>query len=68
MITVNAKALLELLEFAAPDHESDEEQLDSKITLIQRTEPFTSTDGEHCAAGVYAYLTEYPEEGLYGPV
>lgn len=68
MITVSAKALLELLDFAAPDRESDADQLDTEITLVGRTEPFTSADGEHCAAGVYAYLTEYPEEGLYGPV
>lgn len=66
-VTVSGKGLLELVEFACPDHETDRDQQETEIVLLNR-EAFTSTDGEKMPRGVYAYLAEYPEEGLYGPI
>ncbi|QHC08937.1 hypothetical protein GRF56_16800 [Aeromonas veronii] len=66
-VTISGKGLLELVDFACPDHETDREQQETEIVLLNR-EAFTSTDGEKMPRGVYAYLAEYPEEGLYGPV
>lgn len=66
-VTVSGKGLLELVDFTCPDHETDREQQETEIVLLNR-EAFTSTDGEKMPRGVYAYLAEYPEEGLYGPV
>lgn len=68
MITLSGKQLLDLLDFVSPDRDFDSDQLDCEITLIDKIESFTSTDGEFHDAGVYAYLTEYPEEGIYGPI
>lgn len=66
-ITINGKGLLELVDFTCPDHETDLEQQETEIVLLNRG-AFTSTDGEEMPAGVYAYLAEYPEEGLHGPI
>lgn len=66
-VTISGKGLLELVDFACPDHETDIEQHETEIVLLNR-EAFTSTDGDEMPRGVYAYLAEYPEEGLYGPV
>ena len=66
-VTISGKGLLELVDFACPDHETDIEQQETEIVLLNR-EAFTSTDGDEMPRGVYAYLAEYPEEGLYGPV
>ncbi|MGT9149796.1 ASCH/PUA domain-containing protein [Aeromonas hydrophila] len=66
-VTISGKGLLELVDFACPDHETDREQQETEIVLLNR-EAFTSTDGEKMPRGVYAYLAEYPEEGLYGPI
>lgn len=66
-VTISGKGLLELVDFTCPDHETDLEQQETEIVLLNR-EAFISTDGEKMPSGVYAYLAEYPEEGLYGPV
>ncbi|HGE8241194.1 hypothetical protein LZT27_14645 [Aeromonas veronii] len=68
MSTLSGKDLLELLDFVSPDREQDPDQLECEVTLFHRDSPFTSTDGEDHPAGLYAYLTEYPEEGIFGPV
>jgi len=68
MITLSGNDLIELLDFISPDREQDSEQLESEVTIIQKREAFTSLDGEDKSAGLYAFLTEYPEEGLYGPI
>lgn len=68
MITLSGKDLIELLDFISPDRESDPDQLGCEVTIIHKAEPFVSTDGEDHPAGLYAYLAEYPEEGLYGPL
>lgn len=68
MSTLSGKGLLELLDFVSPDREQDPDQLECEVTLFHRDSAFTSTDGEDHPAGLYAYLTEYPEEGIFGPV
>ncbi|HAT2580522.1 TPA: hypothetical protein I8273_004417 [Aeromonas hydrophila] len=68
MVTLSGTDLIELLDFISPDREQDPEQLESEVTIIQKQEAFTSTDGEDRPAGLYAFLTECPEEGLYGPI
>lgn len=68
MSTLSGKDLLELLDFVSPDREQDPDQLECEVTLFHRGSAFTSTDGEVHPAGLYAYLTEYPEEGIFGPI
>ncbi|MGU5889752.1 hypothetical protein [Aeromonas hydrophila] len=68
MITLSGKDLIELLDFISPDRESDPDQLGCEVTILHKAEPFVSTDGEAHPAGLYAYLTEYPDEGIYGPI
>ncbi len=67
-IALNGHALLELLEFVAPDHTTDQEQLETEFVLLEKTAPFTAEDGSVMPAGVYAYLVDCPEEGIYGPL
>ncbi len=67
-ITLNGHALLDLLEFVAPDHATDKEQLETEFCLLEKTEPFESSDGTMMKPGVYAYLIDCPEEGIYGPL
>jgi len=67
MITLSGKDLIELLDYISPDRESEPEQLATEVSVIKMDEPFSSSSGVR-PSGVYAYLTEYPEEGLYGPL
>lgn len=64
-ITLTAHQLREAAEFGSPD--GDPEQAETELT-IQWMPERTSEDGEPLAAGFYAYYTEYPEEGVYGPL
>lgn len=66
-LTMNAKQLREALEFANPDGPGDAEQAETEVTVTQRA-AFTSSDGDDMPAGLYVHLTEYPEEGVYGPL
>ncbi|VUF54090.1 hypothetical protein [Escherichia phage Fraca] len=68
MITLSGKDLMELLDYISPDRESDPEQLETEVSVIKMDKTFASSEGDIRPAGVYAYLTEYPEEGLYGPI
>lgn len=68
MSTLSGKDLLELLDFVSPDREQDPDQLECEVTIFHRAGPFTSTDDEEHPAGLYAFLTEYPEEGIFGPI
>jgi hypothetical protein len=40
---------------------------ETEVTLTRR-EAFTSTEGEAMGAGLYLHFTEYPEEGVNGPL
>ncbi len=66
-LTLNAKQLREALEFVNPDGPEDQDQVEAEVTITQRA-AFTSTDGEEMPAGLYVHLTDYPDEGVYGPL
>ncbi|WCH25235.1 hypothetical protein [Aeromonas salmonicida] len=68
MITLSGKDLVELLDFMSPDREQDPEQLEAEVSIIKLDKLFADGVGDVRPPGVYAYLTEYPEEGLYGPL
>lgn len=55
-ITLNGHQLKSLLEFAAPDAESEPEQLQTELSIA------FLEDG-HSGKGYYFWITEYPEEG-----
>lgn len=60
-LILTCEELLEALQYGAPDlkiekTEYSEEQMSTEMTIVQRE---TGPNG----AGVYAYYTEYPEEG-----
>jgi hypothetical protein len=67
MITLDAAQLKEALEFINPDGDSIPEQLETELTFIKK-DKFLSSDGEECKPGIYCFLTEYPDEGLHGPL
>ena len=66
-LTLTAKQLREALEFANPDGPDDVDQAETEVTITRRA-AFTSTEGDDMPAGLYVHLTEYPEEGVYGPL
>lgn len=68
MITLNGKDLIELLEFISPDREKEPEQLETEVSIIKMDKTFADGVGDIREPGIYAYLVEYPEEGLYGPL
>ncbi|AQZ81552.1 MULTISPECIES: hypothetical protein [Acinetobacter calcoaceticus/baumannii complex] len=55
-ITLSGLQLKSLLEFAAPDAESEPEQLETELSIA------FLEDG-HSGKGYYFWITEYPEEG-----
>lgn len=67
LLKLKAVEILDMLEYVAPDREKDLEQLDSDISIFHKEEPFCNDRGEEMAAGTYMFLTDYPEEGMYGP-
>lgn len=68
VITLSGKDLVELLDFISPDRENDPEQLETEVSIIKMDKTFADGVGDVREPGVYAYLTEYPDEGLYGPL
>lgn len=67
MITLTAAQLRDALIFCNPD-EDDLEQLETKVTFFYRDEEELSPDGELLKIGNYCYLTDYSDEGCYGPL
>lgn len=67
--TLTALQLRDALEFINPD-ENDEDQLESEITFKYCEEGKTpkGDDNLHLPEGWYCWITEYPEEGCYGPL
>ena len=61
-ITITARQLREALEFCNPDGPANDDQEDTEVT-IHYVEGRRSDEGEPMAAGLYCWLTEYPEEG-----
>jgi hypothetical protein len=66
-ITLTARQLRDALDFANPDGPEDLAQMDTEVTIVQR-EAWVSGEGEKMLAGLYAYITDYPEEGVCGPL
>lgn len=67
-ISLNGYALLELLDFINPDREQSPEQLETEVCVFQMDKTFASSEGDIRPPGVYAYLTDYPDEGILGPL
>lgn len=68
MITMNAKQLRDALDYINPDGIENEEQQEEELTFLVKEADFVSEDGEKMKIGVYCFLTEYPDEGIYGPL
>jgi hypothetical protein len=66
-LTLTAKQLREALVFVNPDGVDDANQAETEVTITRRM-AFTSTDGDDMPAGLYVHLTEYPDEGVFGPL
>ena len=66
-LTLTAKQLREALMFVNPDGAEDANQVETEVTITRRM-AFTSTDGDDMPAGLYVHLTEYPNEGVFGPL
>lgn len=67
-LVLNGHQLKDLLEFINPDGEDNLEQLDTEVAIMYRESFQEQDEGHVMPAGHYAYLVEYPEEGLYGPL
>lgn len=66
-MTLSAKQLREALELCAPD-DGDLDQLETEVTFFFREKDEISDEGEPMPRGWYCYLSEYPEDGCYGPL
>ena len=67
MIILNVKQLRDALDYANPDGPEATDQLDTEISIDFFPERI-SVEGKPMPAGFYAWLTEYPDEGVYGPL
>ncbi|MDE4918326.1 hypothetical protein [Cupriavidus metallidurans] len=67
VLCVSAKELLDVLELAAPDVmpeiDRDHEQMDTEM-CIGRLSGSIDDDGNDSGPGLFAWYTEYPEEGV----
>lgn len=71
MLTMTAAQIREALEFVNPDgieSEEGKEQQEAELTFFYRDIDGVATDGDPLPRGIYCYLSEYPEEGCYGPL
>jgi hypothetical protein len=59
MMTLTKKQILEAIEICEDD--------ETELTFVSK-EAFIDDDGGANPAGIYCYLTEYREEGFYGPL
>lgn len=63
-VRLTAQALREAADFVSCGEDDDHER---EVGIVWR-DAFTSSDGDAMPAGFYCYDTEYPEEGLHGPL
>lgn len=63
-LTLTAQQLREALVFANPDGTDEAE---TEVTITHRM-AFKSTDGDEMSEGLYVHFTEYPDEGVFGPL
>ncbi|MGC3964083.1 MAG: hypothetical protein QM803_12350 [Rhodocyclaceae bacterium] len=66
-ITLTARQLHELLAFINPDGRDDEAQMDTLVTIEYMPER-RGVDDDLLDAGYYAFATDNPDDGLYGPI
>jgi hypothetical protein len=62
VFTLNARQLRSALDFIAPDFDADEDQRDAEISMQMMPDRMPLED-EPMPAGLYAWCTDYPEEG-----
>ena len=72
-MVMNAHLLREALEFSNPDGNKDPDQMNTEVTFRELSEEeaqklVSMDEGPVHPAGVYCWLTEYPEEGALGPL
>lgn len=67
-LTLTGKELVDLVNFTCPDYHSDPDQLNTGVVLQYHEATPATPEVEAQAAGIYVSLSEYPEEGAYGPV
>lgn len=71
---LNAHMLREALEFCNPDGDEDPDQMNTELTFKQLSAEEAAKlvadteEGYPYPAGIYCWLTEYPEEGCLGPL
>jgi hypothetical protein len=65
---MNVKQLRDALDYINPDGTENEEQQEEELTFLIKKDNFISEEGEKMNKGIYCFLTEYPEEGIYGPL
>lgn len=67
-LVLSGRELVDLVNFTCPDYHSDPDQLNTEVVLRYHDATDATPEMEAQAAGIYVYLSEYPEEGAYGPV
>lgn len=64
---LNGYMLVELLDFIRNNQMQEPKLLDTDICIVNHAIPFEYNGGA-LPPGLYAYLTKYPDEGLFGPL
>lgn len=64
ILYMTAGQLREVLEHADPDGDDSE----AEISLMETDAEMTAVNGDVLPPGLYMWFTEYPEEGMYGPI
>lgn len=67
-LTLTVQQLHDILDFANPSGRGADDEMETEVTIVKQEKPFVSSDGEKMPSGYYVFLTEYPEEGCYGPL
>lgn len=65
-LTITAGQLLDALEMLGRIENLEDRE--TELTITQMEEWTDSEENQTMPAGLYAYFTEYPEEGLWGPL
>lgn len=70
-ITLSGKQLMDALSLirgGGPARELTPDELETEIDIQNMKAWHDKEEGREMPAGLYANLSEYPEEGLYGPL
>lgn len=62
-MTLNGYQLRDALEFIAPDGDADQMEMEVTIANLPADKSPLDDDNQRMAAGMYAWITDYPEEG-----